>query len=1634
MDKKKPVPYTGISKTLLKTLNNNYYVEPLKDENRISEIMSQFILGEFDTIETILNSGEILNFKDQTNQTLNHVILKNDNITEEKKLYVIKKLIDEKNVSIHTMTNYNQNPLHLACQKGYSTIISYLIEKGCDQTLIDNYGNTPIHYLVDKFIRECGDNDFYLQTNKQVKLTNSSDSNKINNILKNQSYLILLELLKNNPYSEDIGDSGYRIVNALSNFVSNKVQCSLPLIYELINNKVKDINNIFEVIGDTDDIKFEKAKKIILSINDDIFQIYGLDMEFTNIIWEKFLSEQNLRIKKKKEELFNNIMDDIKTIKKITNTIRDTIKEKFIDENYSHLSRFYSGTFLFYYLLSKYFNVFQTFDSLNIRNVYKFGILYTNDLKGNIKNIGQLIINIKYKKSCDKISEITNNIKYLLNKSLWVPDNCVLFLNGIGNINNLDTINIIKYNYFDNSENDYINFIEGITNISIDGNNYTNRILYIPKETYDEDKLKNNIDNSIRDILLNFKNENKIAYIFSNIIGEKKYFKYSPIRIIIDTIFNIINIIDGMMDNFEYNNFIKFYLFDIKYLSELIFKIINNLVILEKYFDHVNIQDLINTDNEINEHYKKLISDEFPPNFTDILKNLDDVMDFKKIPAEVKKFYEKKEYINKINDLYNKNTDILDKLTQLTKNINQYFSYDQLEKYNEFLSINIKSKAKNPESIEIPNTILNNYSFKIKYPTYNQYKNDYFNIKINLYDLGCEKLNDRINPNGNLKIEEFLIEQDYKKKLIENMWEYINTFNYNIFFLKDSDKEVSYYILEFESKVHNNRFYDDGNVITFIDIKQKKYKYKIINIVDDYFQRGYDLIKYDINDNENIINGINGKDEIKILCDMKKIKYAEVDVDKIPTSIKENPNKIGSFVILIDYQLNIVNYDEFSDNSKNVNYDSYIISNNLGELVNMLVYTLYEKINNISDVFFEKKDLTFIEPVNTIINKNIGIDLNIDVLDETTKKNIKNTLDFIKDNPESRQKYLLDNIKSFVKIMVYDIINKEIFKIMDEIKIKIKYPSDSGNKLTPATINDKFKLIIDDYKKNFKSNKLLEYIKDLKPSKELLYQEAIGLIEFQTNLNKLPSEQNKIIGSKCLNINNIDKLMEINNMNFRVLDSNGNTILIRLIEQYNIYGIEKLLGKKLILSTYKNNNMETPLNYLTNLLKNIQTDYDDTNFKDRIKKYIILLENAIKSSNQFDGIELSNSNDLVSNIITNSIYLFNETLWLKIYSYPSGWTNKHKKELKHILGINEEKLLINSFDSEDLKNYSKNIKLNLETKLSPYIKILENENKELENKSKEMEEENKTGNNFIKNSGYDIKEINSKIKNNENIICKYKGVLDEINKKQYDNITNPIKCKLDKYNDKLLDMKNLLILWKEYENLLNDMDDKYLKIIKILDDKCVDKSLISNHLIKIYNSDISDEKNRECLGKYFKLIYTPVFNDYWDLDRYEDSEYNTTNYSILQILKINVIGIIKNELINTLINFIIQLNKEKSVINDIIQNIKGDKGFKKSIQSYLYLSLTNKLRLNNPDKGNIQINMDELKSNIIETLGKNIGIQFDKTVREKILKIIEFNKFVCENIGFNCYEEITKILYDGKKISIYYEIYNLIYKAITLES
>jgi hypothetical protein len=73
------------------------------------------------------------------------------------------------------------------------------------------------------------------------------------------------------------------------------------------------------------------------------------------------------------------------------------------------------------------------------------------------------------------------------------------------------------------------------------------------------------------------------------------------------------------------------------------------------------------------------------------------------------------------------------------------------------------------------------------------------------------------------------------------------------------------------------------------------------------------------------------------------------DYDSANNSVRENTDKIVSWKIENTDKFLIKNIDEI---------ESYIITNNLGELINMLVYVIYEKIFNekILDDFISRND------------------------------------------------------------------------------------------------------------------------------------------------------------------------------------------------------------------------------------------------------------------------------------------------------------------------------------------------------------------------------------------------------------------------------------------------------------------------------------------------------------------------------------------------------------------------------------------------------------------------------------------------------------------------------------------------------
>ena len=67
------------------------------------------------------------------------------------------------------MNEFNQNVLHLACKKGFFLVIDYLLSLKCNRELVDNYGNAPIHYVIEEFIKDCKGGEMYNYKNLKLK-------------------------------------------------------------------------------------------------------------------------------------------------------------------------------------------------------------------------------------------------------------------------------------------------------------------------------------------------------------------------------------------------------------------------------------------------------------------------------------------------------------------------------------------------------------------------------------------------------------------------------------------------------------------------------------------------------------------------------------------------------------------------------------------------------------------------------------------------------------------------------------------------------------------------------------------------------------------------------------------------------------------------------------------------------------------------------------------------------------------------------------------------------------------------------------------------------------------------------------------------------------------------------------------------------------------------------------------------------------------------------------------------------------------------------------------------------------------------------------------------------------------------
>ncbi len=1133
----------------------------------------------------------------------------------------------------------------------------------------------------------------------------------------------------------------------------------------------------------------------------------------------------------------------------------------------------------------------------------------------------------------------------------------------------------------------------------------------------------------------------------TNTFNSNYVYKYNHIQAIIRLIYTNIEIIQKMMSQFDTKSFekniITNQIINIPYAYQLILCNMNNLVLLEKYFDEISEKDREDTQKRFEELDKI---------FKSIIKNNNNIYSKEIIELHYKLLFDDceksvKEYVpgsnlsnikKNFSSLYKKNLELSTLLGQLSNNFDKVVSNNFLKNINEIYS-NVSNTTLTKT---INNTYTNYLNVSPNFPEdYEIFKKKYYinvggndtetkNIYLNLTTLPLYLLPQNYNELYT-NITEFIMIKPSNLKIIEPN----NFLNIKEHFPNTTNGEFPNGLVEVNTRnlvKYSDRRFNDNYFMNFL-----------VNDVSDYFLKNPTPIK-----------------DLSILSDEKFLSGYFLFTD--------SQNGFGS----------IVNFDKNIKKQKLVKYKESPIQNYTGNFYNMKTDTVNYKTNpiasyalkiyssntplNISynDEFFKQITLMNVKQLLEIICTkylelfvdNIVNQQNSNFFDNFYKNfkqtgssdNSKNEeydkiKKLIEAEPEYKEKLIKEAVLNYIKLYIENIKTSEINRLMTiYFDYFIKDISTKYGKTIPELVGKELKEVI---KKtgNLSINKITS----------LIDCETLDKIMLQVSQSELinPTPNIKLIGNKCVNPNTVNKFLKFfKNVNLRKEDINGNTILNRFIDQYNIDAIEKLIELDKNIVTYPNSRGQNASEYVLYKISIIQKEYCG-NFYSRLNQYSQVLQNEINSSsssgssgssNPTSGINiltLDETNDLIQNLILNSIYMFNEFVWVKMLNFPGKWTWNNKEELNKLLGIKADKedLLIKSFNNEKV-NELKNIissQSNIANLRDEKIKLLTSQKEELENQIKQLNEAQ-------------VKLIDDK----ESLINKYELELLKVrsdldNYKKINTDTININIDISSIQSAKL-IKENSIDYEEYNKVVSQYRNYYYMIIMLLDKEVKPdtsdkegkpgqtnlgkfKPLISSALLLLigqdYNKTPSDKTN-ELLESFYSNIIDNLFSEFNDFDKFENTEYNTVNQAILSITKINVTNVIGNEMLNLLLKYFSEISGigkdilgkifsgQIEITNTIYNNIKV------LLEQSMYEKINIVEKILDPDKAPKDITL--LTANLIRSLERAFNISLDKIGQERkeeLNNIISFYIKISGNIGLNIYSEIIKLLDNMEKIS-----------------
>ena len=1143
----------------------------------------------------------------------------------------------------------------------------------------------------------------------------------------------------------------------------------------------------------------------------------------------------------------------------------------------------------------------------------------------------------------------------------------------------------------------------------------TNRIGYLEKlkkkinqpNPTDKDKLNyileltvvNILEKNLTSGILNSQTDNitGINYDFEN-----KNYIHGHIYSLFSLIKNNLSIIKGnyLLKITDSNQImemsLKSFLAYFNQIYQLVINNLNNILLADNYirqiyqnelifnfvYDNISsMLDWISKNPDIDQASKDLLNIHYTGFWAQVKEHLD----------LIKNFNDTK-YNGQLENFYRLNIGLLTKIQELSK---------EYEKFNsvKFLQENINFNLSDGTTLHnIPNTFFNKFVLPNNFPTsLNDFKIKYgpdFN-KLGEYSLAKA-------------LDLFPIYYDYNYNQV-----YTGLADINILIIDKSKPIVPSVIVNTDVELNK------ADVLLTIT---KKYiepvykfniKYKTLSIKDNQnifdnlcvnnaYLKGYDLFTnfvYNIKVQKANFNNNNEKQiDTKIIADINTNNKFEPD---FPTGIKIDPN----------YKRNLVRF--LCDSKELVvdgNNPTVISLNNTKELLELLS-------NEFTDYFITTYGVDIIDK--------FFISMRAQIQDKKKKEEYVKLLNYIGSNDKVKRDLIKAQVQSYLNMTM----GMEI--LVQTREIVNKYI-----KMLPKNIvKESLKVIT---KNRLVSNLKSKYTDIFSANLDTKSIESIDI-----NVNKynlvIPSKNKRVIGNKCVNTKVLDKFYKIfQNLNLRETDKNGNTILNKMIDQYNIEGIKKILELDPGIKTFLNSRDQNSTQYIIYKIKNeIQDEYYE-NLESRIKQYSQVLQNEINFGTEKSGnVNLDDSSGLVCNLILNSIYMFNEFIWVKMLNFPGQWTLEDKIALGKLLNINskDENLLIKTFNP-DLKNkldehiqQTSNVAIIKDERLETLKSMLKN----IENKIVQLEK--------IKADPSTIKLIDPTTIVNFIIQNKKEKILIENSIKSLSGITSGIKNNIN-----LPDIKNATLIsqgsidYDAYNQLVTTFNKDYYQMILILNESLKVKvkdepdSLvpsISDAQILIISMDYSEliEKEKEkdnlkLLTSFYTNIINNLYAEFEDFDKYDDIEYNTVFQSMLNIVKINVINVVGIELYNSLLLFAFE-NTAKIKIDKQVEEI-----ILEDINELLKASIYEKLKVKNPDS--ITNNTDILINKLISDYNSNLNpkaildLSDGLSANEELSKMIQFYKTIGENIALNIYGELNNLLSNMKKISLLLEIIKLL--------